>query len=420
MTKGTFCGSIYAFHTTNHPHTETFIMPATLPPSQAALPTGGSIAAFVGVDLHKCTVSLAAVNPAGEVMDRLKISTKCRDTIMQWLAKLPQPIHLAVEACPFVEWFIDAYRPMILELGGRFDIADATELASRRGKRRKSDRNDSTDIAERLARGDCPLGWIADDELANLRKLGRQWHRLSRILSRAKHTMRSMLLAVNVNGPGELSAAAGQKWLLAHGQLLKTTDYHSFGELLDIVALVERQRAGLKRRIIDAGRQERFAPLIQRLKSVKGIDVIWSCILLAEIGDFARFPNADALEFWAGLTPDNEESAGRTTSGHITKAGSRTLRWALCKAAVTLCRSDADQEAHRQRLIQRTGVKAKANVAMGRRLLRILYAMMRDGADYRAGRPTDHPRRANQVRAARQRNRRTQTPHTRSHATAQP
>ena len=44
---------------------------------------------------------------------------------------------------------------------------------------------------------------------------------------------------------------------------------------------------------------------------------------------------------------DLKESAGRTQSGNITKAGSRTLRWALCKAAVTLCRSDAKQEATR-------------------------------------------------------------------------
>ena len=57
------------------------------------------------------------------------------------------------------------------------------------------------------------------------------------------------------------------------------------------------------------------------------------------------------LEFWAGLTADLKESAGRTQSGNITKAGSAPLRWALCQAAMTLCQSDARQEATRQRLI---------------------------------------------------------------------
>jgi len=354
---------------------------------------------FVGVDLHKCTVSFSAADPAGQVVSRLKIHTKCRAAIADWLAALAQPMHVAVEACPFVEWFIDTYRPLALELGGRLDIADATALASARGKRRKTDRKDADDIAMRLARGDCPLGFIADDATANLRKLGRQWHRLSRILARTKHTMRSMLLAANLPGPAALTAAAAQKWLLAHGHPLKPTDAQSFGELLDIVALIERQRAPLKRRIILACRDERFAPAIRRLKTVRGIGDVWSCLILAEVGDFARFPNADALQFWAGLTPDLKESAGRTVSGSITKAGSRTLRWAVGKAAVTRCRSDA--EAKRQRLIARTGSKAKANVAMARHLLGVLHAMFRHDADYRPGPAVDRTAQANAARAKR-------------------
>ena len=136
------------------------------------------------------------------------------------------------------------------------------------------------------------------------------------------------------------------------------------------------------------------------LKSIPGIDEIWACIITAEVGPFERFPNADTLEFWAGMTPDNKESAGRTLSGNITKAGSATLRWALCKAAVTLCKSDARQEAIRQRLIKRVG-KAKANVAMARRLLRTIYAMMRDGTLYERGKPTNHLQNANKARKKR-------------------
>jgi hypothetical protein len=53
---------------------------------------------------------------------------------------------------------------------------------------------------------------------------------------------------------------------------------------------------------------------------------------------------------------------------------------------MTLCQSDAKQEAVRQRLIRKTGgIKAKANTAMGRRLLCILYAMVRDGKPYQGG-----------------------------------
>jgi transposase len=350
---------------------------------------------FIGVDLHKCTVTLVAVGPDGKLIGRLKINTKCLGKIAAWLMALPRPSWLAVEAVGFVEWFIDAFRPCV----DRIDIADATELANRRGKRRKNDPNDARDIALRLARGECPLGFIADDELMQLRKLGRHWHHLSRLLGRTKHSLRSMLLAANIHGP-KLDSASGQRWLLAHGHLLKPVQQQAFADFLDILTLVERLRARLHLQITCANRSERFRTIVELLKTVPGIDEIWACIIAAEIGPFDRFPNSDALEFWAGLTADLKESAGRTQSGHITKAGSRSLRWALCKAAVTLCRSDAKQEAIRQRLIRRIG-KPKANVAMGRRLLRILYAMVRDQRPFARGPATQHNLRANQARLAR-------------------
>jgi transposase len=351
---------------------------------------------FIGVDLHKCTVTLVAVAPDGTVIARLTISTKCREKIKAWLLALPRPSRLAVEAVGFVEWFIDCFRSCV----DRIDIADATELANRRGKRRKNDPNDARDIAQRLARGECPLGYIADDELMQLRKLGRHWRQLSSVLARAKQCMRSMLLAANLRGP-KFDGASAQRWLLAHGHHLKAAQRRAFANFLEIVQLIELQRSPLRYAIIEACRSERFAPMTALLQSVPGIGEIWSCIIAAEIGPFDRFPNANALEFWAGLTADLKESAGRSQSGHITKAGSRTLRWALCSAALVLCRSDAKQEAIRQRLIRKTGgVKGKANVAMGRRLLRTLYAMVRDGKPYQAGPSRNHTAGANKARAA--------------------
>ena len=351
---------------------------------------------FVGVDLHKCTVTLVAIGPGGEIT-KLKISTKSTGKIDAWLRALPGPVWMAVEACPFVEWFIECYRGCV----DRIDIADATELARLRGKRRKTDPKDAEDVALRLVDGRCPLGFIADDELMQLRKLGRHWRQLSRLLSRTKHSMKSMLNAANIRGP-KFDAAGAHRWLLAHGHLLKSAQRDAFSDFVDILVLVERQRARLRRKIIKANRSERFTQITTLLKTVPGIDEIWSCIIAAEIGPFDRFPNADALEFWAGMTADMKESAGRTQSGNITKAGSATLRWALCKAAVTMCRSDAKQEATRQRLIKQVGgIKAKANVAMGRRLLGILYAMVRDGKPYENTQPVARNKAANRARAAR-------------------
>jgi transposase len=358
--------------------------------------TGGTeqFESFVGVDLHKHTVTLVAVGPDGGPIARAKFSTKCVLKIHQWLLELPRPCRMAVEADGFVEWFIDVYGPAV----ERIDLADAGELARLRGKRRKTDFNDALDIAVRLARGDCPLGWIADPDVLALRKLGRHWHQLSRILSRTKQMIKSILNAANLPGP-QFDSVNAQKWFLTHGLRLKPQSADAFEDFIELLGVLDRQRKKLKLRIILANRSERFQQITHLLMTVPGIKNIWACIIAAEIGDFARFPNADALEFWAGLTPDTQESAGRTQSGPITKAGSRTLRWALGKAAMALSKADAGQEAIRQRLIKRVGgLKPKANVAMARRRAHILFAMVRNNEPYHVIKPRKQMTRANQVR----------------------
>ena len=358
-------------------------------------PDTAGFQSFVGVDLHKCTVTLVAVNPAGDEVAQLTISTKSVEKIEHWIKQLPRPCWLAVEACPFVEWFIERYRSCV----DRIDIADATELSNLRGKRRKNDRNDARDIAQRLARGECPLGFIADVPLMQLRKLGRHWRQLSRLISRTKHAMKSLLHAANLNGP-KFDSAGAQRWLLAHGHLLGPVQRQMFADYVDTISLVERQREKLRRDILMAPRDKKFVETQLILQSTPGIGDIWSLMIAAEIGPFDRFPNSDTIEFWAGLTADMKSSAGRTQSGPITKAGSVTLRWALCQAACTLCMSDPRQEKIRQRYIRRLG-KARANVAMGRRLLGTLFAMIRDQKPYRREQKSNRAAAANAAKAQR-------------------
>jgi transposase len=349
-------------------------------------------ASFCGVDLHQTKVTLAAVDPDQERIGILDTSTKCVDKIEAWLDALPKPCWMAVEAVGFIEWFLDRYRDSV----ARMDIADATELSNRRGKRRKNDGNDAWDIALRLAVGDCPLSYTAPFEIMALRKMGRHWARLSKTMSTAKQGMKSMLSAANIRGP-KFDGASAQKWLLAHGDLLQSYDIDGFSNLLEIVCLLERQRASLRRKIHRAIRTPAFIETTELIKTVPGIGEVWACIIVAEVGEFSRFPSADAIEYWSGLTPDNQESAGRTQSGHITKTGPRALRWALCQAACTLCQSDEKQERTRQRLISRIG-NAKANVAMGRRLLRILYTMVKNNTPYRHEEPRARNVKANRAR----------------------
>ena len=230
-----------------------------------------------------------------------------------------------MEACPFVEWFIDRFRDCV----ERIDIADATELANRRGKRRKTDCNDVAGHRRALSRGECPLGFIADEELMQLRKLGRHWRQFSRLLSRSKHSMK-----IHAQSPPTSAARSSTAPPPSAGSWPTATCLSRSSNKPSPISstscmLIERHRERLRREIIFATRSERFAPdrVAAHKRARHRRDL--GGIIAAEIGPFDRFPNADALEFWAGLTADMKESAGRTQSGNITKAGSATLALGL-------------------------------------------------------------------------------------------
>jgi transposase len=118
----------------------------------------------------------------------------------------------------------------------------------------------------------------------------------------------------------------------------------------------------------------------QVIQQLPGIGPVLAAVIVAEIGEVSRFKTAAQLCSWAGLTPRHRESDTKVTRGHITKQGSRLLRWALIEA-IQHAPADSLPGAVRQRIITRRGKQAKniAKVAAARRLLTLVYYGMRDG-----------------------------------------
>ena len=107
-------------------------------------------------------------------------------------------------------------------------------------------------------------------------------------------------------------------------------------------------------------------------------------VVLSETGDVRRFRSAKRVVAYAGMDPCFRESAGKGKQLHISKEGSRLLRWALIETAWRLVGKSARWRRLFDRLRVTTGHKKKAIVGVARRVLCVMYAMLRDGAAYRA------------------------------------
>jgi len=104
---------------------------------------------------------------------------------------------------------------------------------------------------------------------------------------------------------------------------------------------------------------------------------VLAAVFVAEIGDIDRFPSADRLCSWAGMTPRHRESDTKVRRGSITKQGSRLLRWAAVEA-VSKNHGDNKIKADYRRIAERRG-RNIARVAAARRLLTLVYYGLRDG-----------------------------------------
>ena len=104
---------------------------------------------------------------------------------------------------------------------------------------------------------------------------------------------------------------------------------------------------------------------------------VLAAVFVAEIGDITRFPSPRHLCSWAGLTPTHHESDEKVRRGHITKMGSKLVRWAAVEA-VAHQRGDTPIAAHHRNVGERRGTQI-GRVAAARKLLILVYYGLRDG-----------------------------------------
>ncbi len=114
------------------------------------------------------------------------------------------------------------------------------------------------------------------------------------------------------------------------------------------------------------------------LMTIPGIGECSAMMLLAEIGEIGRFRHPEGLCSYAGLVPRVRESAGKAARGGITRQGSPWLRWIMVEAAQVATRSSPAARRYYERLLRKKH-KHVARVALARKLLIAVYALLHDG-----------------------------------------
>ena len=126
---------------------------------------------------------------------------------------------------------------------------------------------------------------------------------------------------------------------------------------------------------------------VQLLCTIPGVDRNSAITVISEIGtDMTPFSKSKRLCCWAGLTPGNNESAGKKKSVRITRAGVY-LKPALVQVAHAAVKSDKSPyyKQKYERIMKRRG-KKRAIIAIARMILIAIYQMLSTGEEWN---PTD-------------------------------
>jgi transposase len=121
-----------------------------------------------------------------------------------------------------------------------------------------------------------------------------------------------------------------------------------------------------------------------KLLSIKGLGIVSVAGLIGEVGDFTKFRTQSEIMKLAGLDLYEISSGRRKGEKKISKRGRSLLRKILYYAAVQTIRKNGIMCEYYADLISRGMRRMMALVAITRKLLRIIYAIVRDNSEYKA------------------------------------
>jgi transposase len=200
------------------------------------------------------------------------------------------------------------------------------------GDRVKTDRRDAEHLVRLLLAGKLHAVRVPGPAEEALRDWVRAREDVRVDLMRARHRVSKLLLRHGIR-------FEDRAWTERHARWLATVELeHQAAQatLLDYRGAVDalmHRRAQLEREIALAVPASGWAPLVARLRCLRGIDTLSAVGLCCEIGDFARFARAGQLMSFVGLVPSEDSTGERRRLGSITKTGSGHARRLLVEAA---------------------------------------------------------------------------------------
>jgi transposase len=329
---------------------------------------------YVGLDIHKKTISYCVKDASGRIHQEGKIGATRRE-LDDWMKTLPQPWTVAMEATIFTGWVYDYVLPHATAV----KVAHPVMLRAIAAANKNNDRIDAGKIADCLRCDFLPECHMATTEVRDRRRTLRYRHLLVRQMVQMKNRISGLLLETGV----------------AHNkQRLHKVKY--FRELLSgsdeitegIRPLLELSRETIVRLqkteyalVSSLQRDPVLAERVKRLRTVPGVGPIAALTWALEIGDVTRFRSVKQAISYCGLCGDERRSADKAMRTPLSKQRNKHIQRVLVEAAKLAPRYSHELTLVREKELQK-GNANRATLAVARKMVAYLLAVDREQRDF--------------------------------------
>jgi len=330
---------------------------------------------YVGLDIGLRWHYVVVMDAAGQIAQQQRLA---HDPVVlqRFFETLEGPARVVLEATGHWVAVYERIEPYVQEVV----LAHPLKVRAIASARIKTDRIDATTLAHLLRTDLIPRAYIPPRPVRAWRELVRHRAFLVRLQTRVKNRVHSLVAKQGLTPPAvsDLFGTAGRAWL---AQVVLAEPYGAMRtRYLAVLAHLREQLRDVER-TIDATATP--LPAAALLETVPGLGQYLALLVLAEIGEIARFPGPKQLVSYAGLCPSTYASGQTLRHGRLTHQGSTWLRWALIEAATHVGRRPGSRLARRfQRLAARRDAKT-ARVAVARDLCHVIFHMLTKQEPYR-------------------------------------
>jgi transposase len=330
---------------------------------------------FVGIDVHKKRWAVTLIQ-CDQILERCNIPGEIT-ALGKLLSKYPGfKIYSVYEAC-----FIGFGLHFDLEaLGVKNIIVAVNKIPQISDNKVKTDKRDSLKLATFLSKELLNSIHIPSLDQIELRQILRTREQFKRDKKRAFNRLKSLLIQYKIcfDEPRLTKKLTHFLSNLEIGETIQllVNSYIQEIEVLDI------QIKKLNQEYLKINQQDKYSENYRLLLTIPGVGPLTSASLNYEIGDWLRFKNEKQIAAYFGLTPSEYSSGEHTHRGRITGQGNPNLRALLIESSWGIIQKDIAMRNFFMRLKHQTGSSKKAIVAVARKLVCRMYAMIKNQKEY--------------------------------------